>query len=67
MSIKPTTIKSGDLPEFLKNNKSLFEHTNFPPSYINEILTKIWDYGNTQWEKGYKQGKYDPDFLNEQD
>jgi hypothetical protein len=43
-------------PEFIIKNKPLFEHTNFPDSYIVKILTDVWYYGNTQWEKGYNQG-----------
>lgn len=28
----------------------------------NETLLKsIWDFGNTQWTKGFNKGKYNPD------
>ena len=52
MHLLPDLI-SKSLPLFIKEYKNLASE---------EFLTKVWEYGNNQWENGYSQGKYNPDF-----
>ena len=50
------------------------DRTEFIEHYLN-ILSKcksdtqmadiVWKFANSQWTKGYNQGKYDPDFIEE--
>ena len=46
-------LKSKSLTLFLEEYKNLAS---------KDVLTKVWEYGNNQWENGYSQGKYNPDF-----
>jgi hypothetical protein len=49
------------LPDLISKSLPLFieEYKNLASE---EFLTKVWEYGNNQWDKGYSQGKYNPDF-----
>tara|TARA_R110000851_G_C12674642_1_gene523083 strand:+ start:128 stop:472 length:345 start_codon:yes stop_codon:yes gene_type:complete len=46
-------LKSKSLPLFIEEYRELTS---------KEFLNKVWEYGNNQWENGYSQGKYNPDF-----
>ena len=49
------------LPDLKSKSLNLFldEYKNLASK---DVLTKVWEYGNNQWENGYSQGKYNTDF-----
>jgi hypothetical protein len=47
--------------DFIEHNLSLF-YPELSQKEAQNLLTGIWRLYNDAWEKGYNQGKYNPDF-----
>lgn len=63
-----TTEQGGQVDAFVSCDSHTFTEQFLKISKrktLNQIALMTWVYGNRQWEKGYNQGKYDPDFNNE--
>ena len=55
------TVVSHSLPDFESCDKPNFIE-KYKDVCSEELLIKIWEFGNSRWSNGYNKGKNNPEF-----